>query len=109
MNSKSFFVVLDMAIKQRGTGRRPGFADEVEIYQVLKGICKNPTTFLYTTERGTQSLQKEVLLSEPFQTFFRLAKKLDDTWTFRPMALVRAFMLLGRDEEHAFQTNIKFI
>ena len=95
-----------MAIKQKGTGRRPGFADEVELYQVLKGICKSPTTFMYTTERGIASSQREVLASEPFQTFFRQAKTLDDTWPFKPMALVRAFMLVGKDEEHACPTNV---
>jgi len=97
-----------MATKQRGTGRRPGFADEVAIYKVLKGICKSPTTFTYTSERAIGALQKDVLLSEPFQTFFRQAKTLDETWTFKPMALVRAFTLLGKDEEHVSPiTNVK--
>ena len=69
----------------KGSGCRAGYGNEKQLYEVLSQVLTTPSSLLYTNKRELSGMQKDILLNEKYQEFFREVKKLDDTWSFKPM------------------------
>jgi len=74
-------------------GRTSSFSNVDAIVDIFEKVGSNdPEAFLYTTDRSPAAINKDRLLSKPFQDFFAEARKHSPTWTFRVSALQEALV-----------------